>query len=130
MGRGIAFCLALIEAGVPVVEPGAFVSPKWVPQMSGSEDVFKALPKDRTQLPMLVPNKQGYERAKGAGVNAIAIFTAPITFLPYYVFTLIFATRVTRLPMRYLPLLPFAFAAHHATYFAGIVWGWARAKLR
>ena len=72
----IAFCLALIDAGLPVVEPGAFVSPKWVPQMAGSEDVFKALPKDRAQLPILVPNKQGYERAKAAGVSAIAIFTA------------------------------------------------------
>ena len=72
----IAFCLALIEAGLPVVEPGAFVSPKWVPQMAGSEEVFKALPKDRAQLPMLVPNRQGFERAKSAGVSAIAIFTA------------------------------------------------------
>lgn len=72
----VAFCLALIDAGIPVVEPGAFVSPKWVPQMAGSEDVFKALPRDRAQLPMLVPNRQGYERAKAAGVSAIAIFTA------------------------------------------------------
>ena len=72
----IAFCRALIEAGLPVVEPGAFVSPKWVPQMAGSEDVFKALPKDRAQLPMLTPNKQGYDRARAAGVTAIAIFTA------------------------------------------------------
>ncbi len=72
----IAFCLALIEAGLPVIEPGAFVSPKWVPQMAGSEAVFKALPKDRAQLPMLVPNKQGFERAQSAGVSAIAIFTA------------------------------------------------------
>ncbi len=72
----IAFCRALIEAGLSVVEPGAFVSPKWVPQMAGSEEVFKALPKDRAQLPMLVPNKQGFERAQSAGVSAIAIFTA------------------------------------------------------
>src|SRR3954451_4417112 len=63
-------------------------------------------------------------------VGAIAIIAAPITVVPYYVFTLILASRVTRLPMRYWPLLPFAFAAHHATYFAGIVWGWIRAKLR
>ena len=62
-------------------------------------------------------------------VGAIAIIAAPITVVPYYVFTMILATRSTRLPMRYWPLLPFAFAAHHATYFAGIVWGWIRAKL-
>lgn len=72
----IAFCRALIDAGLSVVEPGAFVSPKWIPQMAGSEDVFKALPGDRAQLPMLVPNRQGYDRARAAGVSAIAIFTA------------------------------------------------------
>jgi len=72
----VEFCRALIEAGLPVVEPGAFVSPKWVPQMVGSEEVFKALPKGRARLPMLVPNRQGYERAKAAGVDALAIFTA------------------------------------------------------
>ena len=72
----IAFCRALIDAGLPMVEPGAFVSPKWVPQMAGSEEVFRALPKDRAVLPMLVPNRQGFDRAKAAGVTAIAIFTA------------------------------------------------------
>jgi isopropylmalate/homocitrate/citramalate synthase len=72
----IAFCRALIDAGLSVVEPGAFVSPKWVPKMAGSEEVFKALPKDRAQLPMLVPNRQGYDRARAAGVSAIAVFTA------------------------------------------------------
>ena len=72
----IAFCLSLIEAGLPVVEPGAFVSPRWVPQMAGSDEVFKALPAGPAQLLMLVPNLQGYERAKAAGVSAIAIFTA------------------------------------------------------
>jgi glycosyltransferase involved in cell wall biosynthesis len=63
-------------------------------------------------------------------VGAIAIIAAPITIVPYYVFTLILGARATRLPMRYWPMLPFAFAAHHATYFGGIVWGWLRAKLR
>ncbi len=72
----VAFCLALIDAGIPVVEPGAFVSPRWVPQMAGSEEVWKALPKGRALLPVLVPNRQGYERALAAGVSAIAIFTA------------------------------------------------------
>lgn len=72
----IAFCLALIDAGLPVVEPGAFVSPKWVPQMAGSDEVLRALPKGRARLPALVPNAQGYARAIEAGSDAIAIFTA------------------------------------------------------
>ena len=72
----VAFCRALIDAGLPMIEPGAFVSPKWVPQMAGSEDVFRALPKTSALLPMLVPNRQGFDRATAAGVTAIAIFTA------------------------------------------------------
>jgi hydroxymethylglutaryl-CoA lyase len=72
----IAFCRSLIDAGLPVIEPGAFVSPKWVPQMAGSEEVFAALRDSPAQLLMLVPNRQGFERAKDAGVSAIAIFTA------------------------------------------------------
>jgi glycosyltransferase involved in cell wall biosynthesis len=62
-------------------------------------------------------------------VGAIAILAAPIAVVPYYIFTFIMGLRATRLPMRYWPLLPAAFAAHHATYFAGIVFGWLRAKL-
>jgi glycosyltransferase involved in cell wall biosynthesis len=63
-------------------------------------------------------------------VGAIAIVAAPIAIVPYFVVTLILGARTTRLPKRDWIVLPFAFAAHHATYFAGIVWGWARAKLR
>jgi hydroxymethylglutaryl-CoA lyase len=72
----IAFCRSLIDAGLPVIEPGAFVSPKWVPQMAGSDEVFAALKGSAAQLLMLVPNRQGFARAKAAGVSAIAIFTA------------------------------------------------------
>jgi glycosyltransferase involved in cell wall biosynthesis len=57
----------------------------------------------------------------------IAVIAAPIAVVPYYVATLILGARTTRLPKPYWPLVPFAFAAHHATYFAGIVWGAARA---
>lgn len=63
-------------------------------------------------------------------VGAIAIVAAPIAILPYFVITLILGARFTRLPKRDWIILPFAFAAHHATYFAGIVWGWVRAKMR
>jgi glycosyltransferase involved in cell wall biosynthesis len=62
--------------------------------------------------------------------GTIAILAAPIAIVPYFVFTLILGVRVTRLPKREWLLLPFAFAAHHATYFGGIVWGAIRARLR
>ena len=60
-------------------------------------------------------------------VASIAILAAPIAVVPYYVATLILGAHATRLPKPWWPLIPFAFAAHHATYFAGIAWGAARA---
>jgi glycosyltransferase involved in cell wall biosynthesis len=60
-------------------------------------------------------------------VSAIAIIASPLAILPYYVATLIMGARATRLPKQHWPLIPIYFAAHHATYFAGIVWGAARA---
>ena len=72
-----AFAQALIDAGLPVVEPGAFVSPRWVPQMAGSDEVLRRLRRpDGVRLPVLVPNRKGYEAARAAGARDIAIFTA------------------------------------------------------
>jgi isopropylmalate/homocitrate/citramalate synthase len=68
---------ALAEAGLPVVEAGAFVSPKWVPQMAGSAEVLADLPLDGpTRFPVLVPNEKGYDRARAAGAREIAVFAA------------------------------------------------------
>jgi hydroxymethylglutaryl-CoA lyase len=73
----VAFCRALLAAGVTTLEVGAFVSPKWVPQMAGSAQVYHALsPAAGVRLPALVPNRQGFEQAFEAGVTEIAIFTA------------------------------------------------------
>jgi len=67
----------LVDAGLPVVESGAFVSPKWVPQMATSAEVFKQINK-RTGIsyPMLVPNLKGLELAQAAGVQEVALFAA------------------------------------------------------
>jgi hydroxymethylglutaryl-CoA lyase len=73
----VAFCDALVAAGLPVVEVGAFVSPKWVPQMAGSDEVLRRVRKPAgVRLPVLVPNRQGYERAIAAGAREVAVFTA------------------------------------------------------
>jgi hydroxymethylglutaryl-CoA lyase len=73
----VVFCDALIEAGLPVVEVGAFVSPKWVPQMAGSDEVLRRVRKrPGARLPVLVPNRKGYESARAAGAREIAVFTA------------------------------------------------------
>ena len=67
----------LADAGLPVVESGAFVSPKWVPQMATSGEVFTHI-KRRADVsyPMLVPNLKGLELALAAGVEEVALFAA------------------------------------------------------
>jgi isopropylmalate/homocitrate/citramalate synthase len=73
----VAFCDALLDAGLPAVEVGAFVSPKWVPQMAGSDEVLRRVRKrPGARTPVLVPNRQGWERARDAGAREIAVFTA------------------------------------------------------
>ena len=73
----VAFCDRLVAAGLPVVEVGAFVSPKWVPQMAGSDEVLRRVAKAAgVRLPVLVPNRTGYELARAAGAREIAVFTA------------------------------------------------------
>jgi isopropylmalate/homocitrate/citramalate synthase len=73
----VAFCDLLLEAGARVVEVGALVSPKWVPQMAGSGEVLRRVRRrPGTRLPVLVPNRKGYEAALAAGAREIAVFTA------------------------------------------------------
>jgi len=73
----IDYITALGDAGLRVIEAGAFVSPKWVPQMADSAEVYQNIPKDPgVDYPVLVPNEKGLERALDAGVKSIAIFTA------------------------------------------------------
>ena len=73
----VAFCDGLVAAGLPVVEVGAFVSPKWVPQMAGTGEVLKRTRRrEGVRLPVLVPNRQGFLAARAAGAREIAVFTA------------------------------------------------------
>jgi isopropylmalate/homocitrate/citramalate synthase len=73
----VEFCRLLIAAGLVVVEPGAFVSPQWVPQMAGSDEVLRRAGRPAgVRLPALVPNRKGFERAREAGAREIAVFTA------------------------------------------------------
>ncbi|HET8645385.1 MAG TPA: hydroxymethylglutaryl-CoA lyase [Vicinamibacteria bacterium] len=73
----VAFCEALLDAGFAVVEVGAFVSPKWVPQMAGSDEVLRRVRRrPGARLPVLVPNRKGFEAARAAGAREIAVFTA------------------------------------------------------
>ncbi|MEL0108034.1 MAG: hydroxymethylglutaryl-CoA lyase [Rhodospirillaceae bacterium] len=67
----------LAAAGIPIVEVGSFVSPKWVPQMADTNDVYAAINfAPDVRYPVLVPNMKGFEAARKAGVKDIAIFAA------------------------------------------------------
>ncbi|GIU53812.1 hydroxymethylglutaryl-CoA lyase [Shewanella sp. KT0246] len=72
----------LADAGVKRIEAGSFVSPKWVPQMADSKDVFNALNnqsgirKAGVVYSALTPNLKGLELALDAGADEVAIFGA------------------------------------------------------
>lgn len=67
----------LSDAGLPVVESTAFVSPKWVPQMADNAAVLAGIRrKPGVFYPALVPNLQGFEAAMATGVDVIAVFGA------------------------------------------------------
>ena len=67
----------LADCGLKTIEAGAFVSPKWVPQMADTAEVLAALPQfDDIALPVLVPNMRGMEAAIASGVKEVAVFTA------------------------------------------------------
>ena len=67
----------LSAAGVEYVEVGSFVSPKWVPQMAGSAEVFAQIrQKPGVTYAALTPNMQGFEAAMLAGVKEVAVFAA------------------------------------------------------
>ncbi len=73
----VALIERLAEAGCKVIEAGAFVSPKWVPQMADTAEVLAALPRrPGLRYPVLVPNLKGLEAALAAGVEEIAVFGA------------------------------------------------------
>ena len=73
----IDYITALADAGLRTIEAGAFVSPKWVPQMADTAEVYRNIPKDPgVDYPVLVPNMKGLERATEAGVKSVSIFTA------------------------------------------------------
>jgi hydroxymethylglutaryl-CoA lyase len=67
----------LVNAGLTSVEAGSFVSPKWVPQMDGTTQVFERLTRvPGVTYPVLVPNLKGLDLALASGVKEIAIFAA------------------------------------------------------
>lgn len=69
------FIKALLGAGLEEIEVTSFVSPKWVPQMADSAELWRQLP-NTGKFSALVPNLKGLDRALEVGVRRIALFTA------------------------------------------------------
>ena len=67
----------LSATGLQTVEATSFVSPKWVPQLADAAEVFTGIHRRQgVAYPVLVPNLQGYERARAVGADEVAVFTA------------------------------------------------------
>ena len=67
----------LSAAGLSYIEVGSFVSPRWVPQMAGSAEVFAAIEqRPGVTYAALAPNLKGLEAAMAAGVREVAVFAA------------------------------------------------------
>ena len=78
---GIADKVRLVDdltaAGLRYIEVGSFVSPKWVPQMAGSAQVFADIQRSATvTYAALAPNLRGFEDALAANVGEVAVFAA------------------------------------------------------
>jgi len=73
----VALIDRLSDAGLPAVEAGSFVSPKWVPQMADTAEVMARIHRTPgVAYPVLVPNMKGLEGALAAKAEEIAIFGA------------------------------------------------------
>jgi len=73
----VEFVDALSHTGLQVIEAGAFVSQRAVPQMADSDQVFARIQRRAgIRYPVLVPNERGLDAALAVGVQEIAVFTA------------------------------------------------------
>lgn len=63
--------------GLRTIEATSFVSPRWVPQLADAAEVYTGIERrPGIDYPVLVPNEQGYDRARAVGVQEVAVFTA------------------------------------------------------
>ena len=67
----------LSAAGFQRIEAASFVSPKWVPQMADGAEVMAGITRrPGTSYAALTPNMKGYQAARAAKVDEVAIFGA------------------------------------------------------
>ncbi|AOA59747.1 hydroxymethylglutaryl-CoA lyase [Acinetobacter larvae] len=77
VAQRLAFIQDLVAAGLKYIEVGSCVSPKWLPQMAQSTDLFQLLPTDTDlHFSLLTPNLKGFEAAAAVNCPEVAVFTA------------------------------------------------------
>lgn len=73
----IALVDLLSGAGFLRIEVASFVSPKWVPQMADSAEVLAGIARmPGVRYAALTPNMKGYEAARAAKADEVAIFAS------------------------------------------------------
>jgi hydroxymethylglutaryl-CoA lyase len=67
----------LSECGFAKIETASFVSPKWVPQMADGAAVLAGIARrPGVRYTAICPNMKGYENAKAAGADEVAVFAS------------------------------------------------------
>jgi hydroxymethylglutaryl-CoA lyase len=73
----VALIDMLSDAGMPAIEATSFVSPKWVPQMADAAEVMARIRRrPGVRYPVLTPNIKGFDAARAAGADEVAVFVA------------------------------------------------------
>ncbi|WP_030170846.1 hydroxymethylglutaryl-CoA lyase [Streptomyces sp. NRRL S-813] len=70
------FIRRLADAGLTTIEATSFVHPKWVPQLADAEELFPMVSGLPVDLPVLVPNERGLERALSLSATRVAVFAS------------------------------------------------------
>ncbi|MFD8303093.1 hydroxymethylglutaryl-CoA lyase [Streptomyces sp. NPDC059690] len=70
------FVRRLADAGLTTIEATSFVHPKWVPQLADAEALFPMVRDLAADLPVLVPNQRGLDRALALGARRVAVFAS------------------------------------------------------
>lgn len=70
------FVRRLADAGLTTIEATSFVHPKWVPQLADAEALFPLVRELPVDLPVLVPNQRGLDRALALGARRVAVFAS------------------------------------------------------
>jgi hydroxymethylglutaryl-CoA lyase len=71
------FIRRLADAGLTTIEATSFVHPTWVPQLADADRLFPLVSDlPGVDLPVLVPNVRGLDRAHALGARRVAVFAS------------------------------------------------------